>query len=76
MATSRTHEAPPPRTLLAATVVRGVHWTPVVWLLLVVCGAVFLDGLDTSMMGVAVTGSLLVLVYAVVEAPTRGWGSV
>ncbi|PZH15017.1 MFS transporter [Streptomyces sp. NTH33] len=54
MTTSKTSEALPPRTLPAASIVRGVHWTPVIWLLLVVvCGAVFLDGLDTSMMGVA-----------------------
>lgn len=36
------------------TVVRDLSWTPAIWLLLVVvCGALFLDGLDTSMMGVA-----------------------
>jgi MFS family permease len=38
----------------APTVVRDLNWTPAVWLLLVVvCGALFLDGLDTSIMGVA-----------------------
>ncbi|MBO0768732.1 MAG: MFS transporter [Solirubrobacterales bacterium] len=34
--------------------VRDLNWTPAVWVLLVVvCGALFLDGLDISMMGVA-----------------------
>jgi MFS family permease len=35
-------------------VVRGLTWTPAIWLLLVVvCGVLFLDGLDLSMIGVA-----------------------
>jgi MFS family permease len=35
-------------------VVRDLNWTPAIWLLLVVvCGALFLDGLDLSMIGVA-----------------------
>ncbi|MCD5351375.1 MFS transporter [Kineosporia mesophila] len=34
--------------------VRDLDWSPSTWLLLItVCGALFLDGLDTSMMGVA-----------------------
>ncbi|MHA3703131.1 MFS transporter [Jatrophihabitans sp. YIM 134969] len=34
--------------------VRGTAWTPAVWgLLVVLCGALFLDGLDISMVGVA-----------------------
>jgi MFS family permease len=34
--------------------VRDLNWTPAVWVLLVVvCGALFLDGLDLSMIGVA-----------------------
>jgi MFS family permease len=34
--------------------VRDLNWSPAVWLLLVVvCGALFLDGLDLSMIGVA-----------------------
>lgn len=38
----------------ASTVVSDLRWTRTVWsLLAVVCGALFLDGLDTSMMGVA-----------------------
>ncbi len=33
---------------------RDLNWTPAIWLLLVVvCGALFLDGLDLSMIGVA-----------------------
>jgi MFS family permease len=45
----------PPQAPVAATTVRGAHgWTPHTWLLLVVlCGALFLDGLDISMVGVA-----------------------
>jgi MFS family permease len=36
------------------TVIRGTAWTPAVWALLVVlCGALFMDGLDISMVGVA-----------------------
>lgn len=35
-------------------VVRDTTWTPAVWgLLVVLCGALFLDSLDTSMVGVA-----------------------
>ena len=34
--------------------VRDLDWTPTIWILLVVvCGALFLDGLDLSMIGVA-----------------------
>jgi MFS family permease len=34
--------------------VRDLNWTPAIWtLLVVVCGALFLDGLDLSMIGVA-----------------------
>lgn len=46
-------EAPPasPTTHLQ---VRDLNWTPTIWMLLVVvCGALFLDGLDLSMIGVA-----------------------
>src|SRR5690348_18415476 len=36
------------------TVVRGLNWSRTTWVLLVVlCGALFLDGLDLSMVGVA-----------------------
>jgi len=36
------------------TVVHDLSWTPAIWVLLVVvCGALFLDGLDLSMVGVA-----------------------
>src|ERR1700733_13336038 len=36
------------------SIVRDLNWTPAIWLLLVVvCGALFLDGLDLSMIGVA-----------------------
>ncbi len=47
--------APPtPATRPAIMTVRDLDWTPAVWLLLVVvCGALFLDGLDLSMIGVA-----------------------
>jgi MFS family permease len=49
-------EVTTPRTSSPATPVpvRDLNWTPAVWLLLVVvCGALFLDGLDLSMIGVA-----------------------
>src|SRR5512138_1789892 len=51
-------QAPAPITPSSATtapsVVRDLAWTPATWLLLVVlCGALFLDGLDISMVGVA-----------------------
>jgi MFS family permease len=43
-----------PRPGRAATLVRGTAWTPAIWgLLVVLCGALFLDGLDISMVGVA-----------------------
>lgn len=44
-----------PQAPVAATTVRDAHgWTSRTWLLLVVlCGALFLDGLDISMVGVA-----------------------
>ena len=52
--TTATGSAPPPVTSLVPTVVRDLNWTPAIWLLLVVvCGALFLDGLDLSMIGVA-----------------------
>ena len=52
--TTATDPAPPPVTSLVPTVVRDLNWTPAIWLLLiVVCGALFLDGLDLSMIGVA-----------------------
>lgn len=42
------------RAARVPAVVRDVNWTPAIWLLLVVvCGALFLDGLDVSMIGVA-----------------------
>jgi MFS family permease len=46
---------PDRRSLWAApTHVSDLNWTPAAWLLLVVvCGALFLDGLDLSMIGVA-----------------------
>jgi hypothetical protein len=38
----------------ASSIVRNLNWTPAIWfLLIVVCGALFLDGLDLSMIGVA-----------------------
>jgi MFS family permease len=49
-------EAPPstPTPPAAALVVRGLTWSRATWVLLVVlCGALFLDGLDISMVGVA-----------------------
>src|SRR5580698_5338556 len=46
--------APPSTARRVPAVVRDVNWTPAIWLLLfVVCGALFLDGLDLSMIGVA-----------------------
>jgi MFS family permease len=37
-----------------SSIVRDLNWTPAIWLLLItVCGALFLDGLDLSMIGVA-----------------------
>ena len=46
-------ETPPPAPPVSAPV-RNLGWTPATWLLLVVvCGALFLDGLDLSMIGVA-----------------------
>ena len=47
-------ETPPPAAEASGLHVRDLNWTPAVWLLLVVvCGALFLDGLDLSMIGVA-----------------------
>jgi MFS family permease len=44
----------PPTTRTTPSVVRDLTWTATTWLLLVVlCGALFLDGLDISMVGVA-----------------------
>src|SRR5581483_11051499 len=52
-----------PTTRLAArppTAVSGSDWSPATWLLLVVlCGALFLDALDLSMVGVARMGVLV-----------------
>src|SRR3954447_14999305 len=50
--------APPSSTTSSdhspAPVIRGLNWTKTTWVLLVVlCGALFLDGLDLSMVGVA-----------------------
>jgi MFS family permease len=43
-----------PETGRVPSIVRDLDWTPAIWLLLViVCGALFLDGLDLSMIGVA-----------------------
>jgi len=48
---SPTHQTDPPGV---ARLVRDLNWTPAIWsLLIVVCGALFLDGLDLSMIGVA-----------------------
>jgi MFS family permease len=48
--TSSTHFAPPATTVVES----GTNWATRTWLLLVVlCGALFLDGLDISMVGVA-----------------------
>jgi MFS family permease len=44
----------PPSSPPAPLQVRDLDWTPTVWvLLIVVCAALFLDGLDLSMIGVA-----------------------
>lgn len=44
----------PPTDRSVPSVVRDLAWAPTTWLLLVVlCGALFLDGLDISMVGVA-----------------------
>lgn len=44
----------PPAPSPPPTQGRNLGWTPTIWLLLVVvCGALFLDGLDLSMIGVA-----------------------
>jgi len=41
-------------TAASSSTVRNTNWSPAIWLLLVVlCGALFLDGLDLSMVGVA-----------------------
>lgn len=55
-------ENAPPET---TATVHGSHgWTSTIWLLLVVlCGALFLDGLDISMVGVALPS---------IGAPTSG----
>ena len=42
------------RPLAPASPVRGEHWSPRLWaILIVLCGALFLDALDVSMVGVA-----------------------
>ena len=47
-------ETPPTSDRTAVRHVRDLRWSPAIWLLLVVvCGALFLDGLDLSMIGVA-----------------------
>jgi MFS family permease len=62
--TPQTTVAPPPTTARShasapsaggvPNIVRDLNWTPAIWfLLVVVCGALFLDGLDLSMIGVA-----------------------
>ncbi len=44
----------PPSVAAPHLQVRDLNWTPAIWtLLVVVCGALFLDGLDLSMIGVA-----------------------
>src|ERR1700744_3765151 len=44
----------PPAAPAAPAQARNLGWTPTTWLpLVVVCGALFLDGLDLSMIGVA-----------------------
>jgi MFS family permease len=58
MSSLQTEAPPAPRALTAtptaSTMVGGLNWTRATWLLLVVvCGALFLDGLDLSMIGVA-----------------------
>ncbi|MDX6268524.1 MAG: hypothetical protein QOD70_3264, partial [Frankiales bacterium] len=51
--TQLANEAPSATSPAPATV-RGLDWTTGTWALLVVlCGALFLDGLDISMVGVA-----------------------
>ncbi len=45
---------PPRRPTRAPSIVRDTAWTPAIWgLLVVLCGALFMDGLDISMVGVA-----------------------
>jgi MFS family permease len=62
--TLQTTAAPPPTTATphasapaaggVPNIVRDLNWTPAIWfLLVVVCGALFLDGLDLSMIGIA-----------------------
>jgi MFS family permease len=47
-------ETPPAAPSSPHLLVRDLNWTPAIWtLLVVVCGALFLDGLDLSMIGVA-----------------------
>jgi MFS family permease len=47
-------ETPPAASRSSHLQVRDLNWTPAIWMLLVVvCGALFLDGLDLSMIGVA-----------------------
>jgi MFS family permease len=49
-----TLQSTPPRNAPPDSVVRNTSWTTATWILLVVlCGALFLDGLDISMIGVA-----------------------
>ena len=52
----RTSVIPPavPVATRTPSVVRDTTWTPAIWgLLVVLCGALFMDGLDISMVGVA-----------------------
>jgi MFS family permease len=52
--TQLANKAPSATTQSAPATVRGLDWTTGTWALLVVlCGALFLDGLDISMVGVA-----------------------
>jgi MFS family permease len=53
-ANSTAANLPAPKASRAPTTVRDLNWTRATWTLLVVlCGALFLDGLDLSMVGVA-----------------------
>lgn len=52
--TDTTSSPPTPTGRTSILTVREVDWTPAIWLLLVVvCGALFLVGLDLSMIGIA-----------------------
>jgi MFS family permease len=82
MTSTTTVIEPPVEARDTHLVVRDLNWTPAIWLLLVVvCGALFLDGLDLSMIGVAlpsigrslhITGSAL---QWIVSGYVLGYGS-